>query len=124
MEKERFSHPGNSLHQLGDQPEQKGASEAQRRVQQLDCGRKSIDIPVWRVRVDPLCSSAQDVHMLVHARDGCCNSGFRGQSLEEEWGWTRGDTLNGADVWTKLQPGRRRGVCARRSLGQPWKPHC
>lgn len=113
MEKERFFHPGNPFHQLGDQPGQKGASEAQRRVQQLDCVRKSIDIPVQRVRVDPL------VHLLVHVRDGCCNSGFRGQSLEEDWGWKSGDILNGTGVWTKLQPGRGRGVCARRSLGQP-----
>ena len=124
VEKERFSHPGDPLHQLGDHPGQKGASEAQRRVQQLDCGRKSRERPVWRVRVDPLCSSAQDVHLLVHARAGCCNSGFRAQSLEEDWDWKCKDSLHGAGMWTKLQLGRGRGMCAGRSLGQPWKLHC
>ena len=49
VKKQRFLHPQKPLHWRGDQPGQKGASEAQRRVEQLVCGRQKRGRPAQMV---------------------------------------------------------------------------
>ena len=81
--------------------DRKGASEAQRRVQQPVCGRQTTERPTQIVCATTLRPPVWDVHPLVPVGAGCWNSGCRGQTRGEDWCWLSGESLRG---WSVAQP--------------------
>ena len=86
----------------GDLRDRKGASEAQRRVQQLAHSSQNretcVEGPGYLAEF-----SAQDESLLELSEGlgwkdaGRLNSGFRGQTRGEDWGWLCGDRLKGRE---------------------------
>ena len=91
VKQESFSHPGNPHLWLEDQPGQKGSvrgSEESAATGLWQAGQRETST----VMATLLHSPAWDMHLLVCAGAGCWNSGFRGQTWGEDWGWLCGDS--------------------------------
>lgn len=75
--------------------DEKRASEAQRRTEQLVIDRQNRE-RLHRRSVAPPCAPQPETHLLVQVRASCWNSGFRGQT----WCWQNRDSLKGLECDT------------------------
>ena len=110
---ESFPNTEKSPHRRGDQPGQRESFRGSAESTTTSLQQAERERPAQMVCTTLLCSQHQMCIHLVRAGAGCWNSGFRGQTQGEDWGWLHGDSLKGLEhsmVATRGVHGRNQGL--------------